>query len=76
MGFVVVVRRDEVGLFEYLQQHLQEPGVSVLLDRRLGERRGRNGDVGDDRRRTDRRGGRDGEDPLWKYGFRVSVTQG
>ena len=76
MAFVVVVRREELDLFQYLQHHFQEPEVSVLLDRRRSDRRRLPGDVAGDRRQSDRRGGSAGDDPLWKYGFRVAVIQG
>lgn len=75
MTFLVIVKRDEPGLFTYLQQHFQEPEISVLMDRRLGERRQRVIPVPLERRRGDRRTIRSEEDPLWKYGFRVAVTQ-
>jgi hypothetical protein len=73
MAFVVVVKREEPELFRYLQQHFQEPEVSVLLDRRREERRRTSGEVDRDRRLSDRRG-YGGDDPLWKYGFRVAVS--
>lgn len=76
MGFLVVVRRDEPTLFRYLQQHFQEPEVSVLMDRRYGERRRLSSGVADNRRRADRRGVSPEEDPLWRYGFRVAAAQG
>jgi hypothetical protein len=76
MAFLVVVKRDEPMLFEYLQQHFQEPEVAVLIDRRHGDRRRREGEVADNRRRRqDRRTGATEHDPLWKFGFRVAVAQ-
>jgi len=75
MAFLVVVRRDEPGLFRYLQQHFQEPEVSVMMDRRYGERRRQEGSAGEDRRRKDRRVSPPDDDPLWKYGFRVTAAQ-
>ncbi len=74
MVFLVVVRRDEPGLFRYLQQHFQEPEVSVLIDRRYGERRRQDNSVADNRRRQDRRAASPEDDPLWKYGFRVAAA--
>jgi hypothetical protein len=71
MGFLVIVRRDEPQLFEYLQKHFEEPEVSVLMDRRYGERRRRQDGEGPERRRQDRRATPVQEDPLWKFGFRV-----
>ncbi|HEV8307568.1 MAG TPA: hypothetical protein VGW35_07850 [Methylomirabilota bacterium] len=75
MPFVVVVRRDEPALFSYLHQHFQEPEVTVVLDRRHGERRRSEETAPVDRRRKDRRAIPSEEDPLWKYGFRVSVAR-
>ena len=75
MEFLVVVRRDEPALFQYLQQHFQEPEVSVLIDRRFTERRGREAAVSAERRAQDRRATPSEADPLWKYGFRVAVTK-
>jgi hypothetical protein len=76
MAFVVVVRREEPDLFQYLQHHFQEPEVSVLMDRRFQDRRRQDdGAVPSERRRQDRRACPLGEDSLWKYGFRVAQTQ-
>jgi hypothetical protein len=76
MAFLVVVRRDEPALFSYLQQHFQEPEVTVVLDRRHGERRRRQEPrPAQDRRHQDRRASAAGDDPLWRYGFRVAVAQ-
>jgi len=57
-GIVIVVGRDQGGLYEYFRWGFgRTPGVEVVLDRRLGERRGRRNGHGpsDDRRKTDRR---------------------
>ena len=75
MAFLVVVRRDELDLFSYLVQHFQEPEVRVLLDRRHGERRRNGSGSREERRGTDRRAIPAEHDPLWRYGFRVSVAQ-
>jgi hypothetical protein len=75
MAFLVVVRRDELDLFSYLVQHFQEPEVRVLLDRRHGERRRNGSGAREERRGTDRRAIPADQDPLWRYGFRVSVAQ-
>jgi hypothetical protein len=76
MAFLVVVRRDEPALFSYLKQHFQEPEVTVVMDRRHGERR-RHQEPGrsDDRRLQDRRASEADADPLWRYGFRVAVAR-
>jgi hypothetical protein len=75
MGFLVIVKRDEPQLFEYLQRHFQEPEVSVLMDRRYGERRRLCGSAGPERRREERRVGSADGDQLWNYGFRVAVSR-
>jgi hypothetical protein len=57
-GILVVVGRDQGELFEYFRWGFgQVPGVEVVLDRRLGERRRqRTGQaLGEERRKTDRR---------------------
>jgi hypothetical protein len=75
MSFVVVVRREEADLFQYLQHHFQEPEVSVLIDRRFQDRRREDGTVPSERRRQDRRACPVGDDSLWQYGFRVAVAK-
>jgi hypothetical protein len=58
VGILVVVGRDQAELYEYFRWGFgQTPGVEVVLDRRLGERRGRRNGHGpaDDRRKGDRR---------------------
>jgi hypothetical protein len=57
-GILIVVGRDQGELSEYFRWGFgRTPGVEVVLDRRLGERRDRGNDHGpsDDRRKTDRR---------------------
>jgi hypothetical protein len=76
MAFVVVVSREEPALFKYLQQHFQEPEISVLIDRRVQQRRRQeSAEAPADRRRQDRRAAPASEDSLWKFGFRVAVAQ-
>jgi hypothetical protein len=75
MAFLVVVKRDEPGLFGYLQQHFQDPDVEVVMDRRVGDRRRGERDTGEERRQRDRRTGSPDQDPLWQYGFRVAIAQ-
>lgn len=76
MGYLVIVRRDEPELFAYLQAHFTEPDVTVLLDRRRGERRrGRDPGVAGERRRQERRAPAPADDPLWQFGFRVAVAR-
>ncbi|MGH7265132.1 MAG: hypothetical protein ACREMB_09815 [Candidatus Rokuibacteriota bacterium] len=75
MAFLVVVKRSEPALFDYLRQHFQEPEVTVLMDRRHGERRQEGSAAALDRRRQDRRAALSHLDPLWNYGFRVALAQ-
>lgn len=75
MAFLVVVKRSEPALFDYLRQHFQEPEVTVLMDRRYAERRQALSAATLDRRRAERRAGSSSNDPLWNYGFRVAVAQ-
>ena len=74
MAFLVVVKRDEPGLFDYLQQHFQDPDVEVVMDRRVGDRRRGERASEAERRERDRRSGPGDQDPLWQYGFRVAVA--
>lgn len=57
-GIVIVVGRDQGQLYQYFRWGFsQTSGVEVVLDRRLGERRGRRSGDGpvDERRKADRR---------------------
>jgi hypothetical protein len=57
-SILIVVGRDQAELYQYFRWGFgQTPGVEVVLDRRLGERRGRRNGHGpaDERRRADRR---------------------
>jgi hypothetical protein len=57
-GVLIVVGRDQPELYEYFKWGFgQTAGVEVVVDRRLGERRGRRDGHGpsDDRRKGDRR---------------------
>ena len=54
----MVVGRDQAELYEYFRWGFgQVPGVEVVFDRRLGERRGRRNGHGlaEERRKSDRR---------------------
>jgi hypothetical protein len=75
MAFLVVVKRSEPGLFDYLRQHFQEPEVTVLMDRRHAERRQDGATAAVDRRRNERRAAPSHLDPLWNYGFRVALAR-
>jgi hypothetical protein len=57
-AILIVVGRDQADLFQYFRWGFgQTPGVEVIIDRRLGERRGRrkSQEPPDERRKTDRR---------------------
>ena len=57
-GTLIVVGRDQADLYEYFRWGFgHTPGVEVVLDRRLGQRRGRQDGHGPvaERRRADRR---------------------
>ena len=57
-GILIVVGRDQGDLYQYFRWGFgQAPGVEVVLDRRLGQRRGRLNGRGpaDERRKADRR---------------------
>lgn len=56
MRWLVVVRREEPGLYVSLRRRFEGIlWVEVIVDRRMGERRGRSAAVSTDRRRADRR---------------------
>ncbi len=76
MAYLVIVRRDEPELFEYLRAHFTEPDITVLLDRRWGERRrASDPSVPVERRRQERRTPVPADDPLWRFGLRVAVAR-
>jgi hypothetical protein len=75
MGFLVVVKRDEPSLYDYLQRHFDEPDVQVVMDRRVGDRRHGERGTEKERRRRDRRVDHADQDRLWEYGFRVALAQ-
>ena len=54
---LIVVSRELTSFYEFLapRQRVRDPHVSILLDRRDGERRGRAAAVAEDRRRQERR---------------------
>jgi hypothetical protein len=74
-GVVIVVGRDRGELFEYFRWGFgRTPGVEVVLDRRLGERRGRRNGHGptDDRRKGDRRRAAGTRAELLARGFMIA----
>lgn len=66
-----VVSREKRWLFDYLQERFaDDPKVTIVLDRRLAERRQRHDRPAIDRRRAERRaGGHAGEDELVPQGY-------
>ena len=50
---LIVVRRNDTALYEHLQRSFASvPGVKVIMDRRVGDRRSARGSVTDERRRV------------------------
>lgn len=75
MDVLVIVGRDRGELYEYFRWGFgKTPGVEVILDRRLGERRGRENRQGlrDDRRKGDRRRGAGAKAELLARGFLIA----
>jgi len=53
---LVIVRRGHFATFELLTRTFaDDPGIQIIWDRRIGERRRAVADPGDERRRADRR---------------------
>jgi hypothetical protein len=74
-GILIVVGRDQAELYEYFRWGFgQTPGVEVVMDRRLGERRGRQDDRGSpgDRRKADRRRVASARAELLARGFMIA----
>ena len=74
-GIIIVVGRDQAELYEYFRWGFgQTPGVEVVMDRRLGERRGRSDGRGsaDDRRKADRRRVASARAELLARSFRIA----
>ena len=74
-GVLIVVGRDQAELYEYFRWGFgQTPGVEVVMDRRLGERRGRRegGGSPDDRRKADRRRVASARAELLARGFMIA----
>jgi hypothetical protein len=72
---VLVVGRDQRQLYEYFRWGFgQTPGVEVVLDRRLGQRRSRKDGGGppDDRRKADRRQAAGSHAELLARGFVIA----
>jgi hypothetical protein len=72
---VIVVGRDRGELFEYFRWGLgHTSAVDVVLDRRLGERRGRRNGHGpaDERRKADRRRAAGAKAELLARGFPIA----
>jgi hypothetical protein len=75
VGILIVVGRDQGELYEYFRWGFgQTAGVEVVLDRRLGERRGKRNGHGpaDDRRKTDRRRTAGARAELLARGFMIA----
>jgi hypothetical protein len=73
--YLVIVNRDHHDLYTYLKSaFIGEPGVQVIQERRLGERRRQSGTPSVERRRRDRRIRPDGEAQVRKFGVAVVRT--
>ena len=69
LGHLFIVARHNVQLYEYLKQEFAGEPVTVMLDRRQGERRQRGDEAaGEDRRKGDRRR-QDTDQALQSRGF-------
>ncbi len=71
LGHLFVVARYDVQLCDYLKAEFANEPVTVILDRREGERRGEGQAAGDDRRRADRRSRPDVDESLRTRGFAI-----
>ena len=74
-GILVVVGRDQTELYSYFRWGFaQAPGVEVVLDRRLGQRRGPRDGQGavDERRKGDRRRAAGARAELLVRGFLIT----
>ncbi len=71
LGHLFVVARYDVQLCDYLKQEFANEPVTVILDRREGERRRGGQAPGADRRRADRRSRPDVEESLRTLGFAI-----
>jgi tetratricopeptide (TPR) repeat protein len=71
LGHLFVVARYDVQLCDYLKAEFANEPVTVILDRREGERRGGGQAAGDDRRRADRRSRPDVDESLRTRGFAI-----
>lgn len=72
LGHLFVVARHNVPLYEYLKQEFAGEPVTVILDRRQGERRQRDeGPNAEERRRSDRRRHSETDEALRTRGFVV-----
>lgn len=72
--YLILVARDRVDLFEYLQQKfVTETDVEVRYERRMGERRRRPAVKPLDRRRRDRRAKPPLDADLGRFGFAIII---
>ena len=69
---ILVVARDQRGLFEYLSlDFAEDPDVLVVIDRRVWQRRQRAGTAATERRRRDRRLRPPIDQKLQSFGFAI-----
>ena len=75
MADILVVAKNQRSLFEYLKDDFaDDPEVTVLLDRRQGERRRRAESWNGERRRQDRRTRGPLDEKLESIGFAIVRT--
>lgn len=70
-GHLFIVARHNVSVYEYLKQEFATEPVTVILDRRQGERRRGTEPREGERRRSDRRSHLDVQEALRTRGFVV-----
>ena len=76
LGHLFIVARHNVQLYESLKQEFSGEPVTVILDRRQGERRGADLPHAEERRSHERRVQRDVDEALQARGFVVIAQPG
>jgi predicted ATPase/class 3 adenylate cyclase len=76
LGHLFVVAREKAQLYEYLKQEFANEPVTVVLDRRQGERRHEDQPHAEERREADRRADADADAALRQRGFAVISRPG
>jgi hypothetical protein len=76
LGHLFIVARHNVQLYEYLKQEFSGEPVTIILDRRQGERREADLPHAEERRGHERRVQRDVDEALQARGFVVIAQPG